>query len=273
MSATTLPRELIESAVNAALAAGAEILKVYRDPDFNVETKGDGSPLTRADRLAHAAISQRLSATDLPLLSEEGQSVPYTERSSWARFWLVDPLDGTKEFIKRNDEFTVNIALIEENRPILGVVYAPACRVLYVGAKPNVAWVIRNCEPREGRLTDLEKSSQPLPDFKGQRPYRVVGSRSHGSPETDAFVAKLRSAHPELEMVSMGSSFKLCMVAEGSADQYPRFAPTMEWDTAAAQALVEAVNKEVLIFDREKGPLGPVVYNKPELVNPWFLVR
>jgi len=273
MSVSPVSTHLIEKATLAALAAGAEILKVYNAPDFNVELKGDGSPLTRADRLAHIAISDKLAETDLPLLSEEGKSIPFPERKNWNRFWLVDPLDGTKEFIKRNDEFTVNIALIEAGVPILGVVYAPACRVLYIGAKPNFTLVVRGCEPHEVSLTELQKAGRTLPDFEGQRPYRVVGSRSHGSPETDAFVDQLRSTHADLEMVSMGSSFKLCLVAEGSADQYPRFAPTMEWDTAAAQAVVEAAGKQVLIYDAQKGPIGPVVYNKENLLNPWFLVR
>lgn len=269
----TVTDSLIEIAVRAALAGGAQILSVYNGPDFNVEVKGDGSPLTRADRLAHLAISERLAATDLPILSEEGKSIAFEERSAWKRFWLVDPLDGTKEFIKRNDEFTVNIALIQDGAPILGVVYAPASKILYVGATRGQAFVVRNCEAREASLSELQKASRPLPDFEGSRPYRVVGSRSHGSPETDAFVDELRKQHPNLEMVSMGSSFKLCMVAEGSADQYPRFAPTMEWDTAAAHAVVLAAGKEVLIYDREHGPVGPVVYNKENLLNPWFLVR
>jgi 3'(2'), 5'-bisphosphate nucleotidase len=269
----TISGQLIETAVRAALAGGAQILSVYNDPDFNVEIKGDGSPLTRADRLAHLAISEHLEQTGLPILSEEGKHIPHSERREWGRFWLVDPLDGTKEFIKRNDEFTVNIAMIENGTPILGVVYAPACKVLYVGALPNQAFVVRDCKATGNTWADLQAKSQALPDFQGKRPYRVVGSRSHGSPETDAFVEDLRKKHPDLEMVSMGSSFKLCLVAEGSADQYPRFAPTMEWDTAAAQAVVCAAGKEVLIYDAAGGILGPVRYNKENLLNPWFLVR
>jgi 3'(2'), 5'-bisphosphate nucleotidase len=269
----TIPDHLLEIAVKAALRGGAEILTIYNGSDFDVEVKGDGSPLTRADRLANTAICDLLASTDLPILSEEGKNIPFEERHAWPRFWLVDPLDGTKEFIKRNDEFTVNIALIEGNTPVLGVVYAPACKVLYVGAGPGQAFVVRQCEANDKSLADLRKLGRQLPDFEGKRPYRVVGSRSHGSAETDAFVDQLRKTHSDLEMVSMGSSFKLCMVAEGSADQYPRFAPTMEWDTAAAQAVVTAAGKEVLIYDPTRGPIGPVVYNKENLLNPWFLVR
>jgi 3'(2'), 5'-bisphosphate nucleotidase len=268
-----IPDRLLEVAVKAALAGGAEILTIYNGSDFDVEVKGDGSPLTLADRLANTAITNLLLSTDLPILSEEGRNIPFEERRSWSRFWLVDPLDGTKEFIKKNDEFTVNIALVDGNTPVLGVVYAPACKVLYVGAGPGQAFVVRSCEAKDVSLAELRMRSRKLPDFEGTRPYRVVGSRSHGSPETDAFVDELRKTHSDLEMVSMGSSFKLCMVAEGSADQYPRFAPTMEWDTAAAQAVVSATGKEVVIYDAAGGALGPVVYNKENLLNPWFLVR
>lgn len=264
---------LLHLAIEAALAAGAEIQSVYESPDFNVELKGDGSPLTRADRLAHQAIVKMLAVSELPVLSEEGKTIPYEERSAWQRFWLVDPLDGTKEFLKRNDEFTVNIALIDGQSPILGVVYAPACRVLYAGVVGERALVVRELAPKPAPAGLVLEQARPLPDFEGERPFRVVGSRSHSTAETERYVDELRRAHPDLELVSMGSSFKLCMVAEGSADEYPRFAPTMEWDTAAAQAVVLAAGKQVLRVDSNGKPEGPVVYNKPDLLNPWFLVR
>lgn len=264
---------LLHVATEAALAAGAQIQSVYESADFNVEIKGDGSPLTRADRLAHQTITKFLTATELPILSEEGKSISYDERRAWSRFWLVDPLDGTKEFLKRNDEFTVNIALIEDGAPVLGVVYAPACRILYAGTVGKHAIVARDVPPDAARAADALGTGLKLPSFAGERPYRVVGSRSHSSPETERYVETLRKEHPNLELVSMGSSFKLCMVAEGSADQYPRFAPTMEWDTAAAQAIVLAAGKEVLRVGPTGDPEGPVVYNKPDLLNPWFLVR
>lgn len=263
---------LLRVATDAALAAGAQIQGVYRSSDFNVEIKGDGSPLTRADRLAHQAIVELLTPTELPILSEEGKSIPYEERRSWSRFWLVDPLDGTKEFLKRNDEFTVNIALIDGDSPVLGVVYAPACQVFYAGIVGEGAIVVREVDPSATSAQVLGAGLE-LPSFRGERPFRIVGSRSHSSPETERYVSVLRSSHPDLELVSMGSSFKLCMVAEGTADQYPRFAPTMEWDTAAAQAIVHAAGKKVLRVGPSGEPEGPVVYNKPELLNPWFLVR
>jgi 3'(2'), 5'-bisphosphate nucleotidase len=263
---------LLQLAVNAALSAGGHILQVYDSEDFDVSTKGDGSPLTRADRLAHDAIVAGLAASGLPVLSEEGKSIAFDERSGWARFWMVDPLDGTKEFVKRNGEFTVNIALIEDAAPVLGVVYAPARKSLYVGVSAVAAYRMTDVEPEPIDLRVIETQGTKLPAPVGDRPYKVVGSRSHGSKETADYVEGLKKEHPDLEMLGIGSSLKLCMVAEGAADVYPRFAPTMEWDTAAAHAVVLAAGKRVQKWLPGEGSVGPVVYNKEDLLNPWFLV-
>ncbi len=264
--------DLLQLAVSATLAAGAKILEVYDSDDFDVSVKGDGSPLTRADRLAHDAIVRGLAASGLPVLSEEGRSIAYEERKGWNSFWMVDPLDGTKEFVKRNGEFTVNVALIEAGAPALGVVYAPARKVLYVGRAGGESRVVRNQSPGDVSLAELEARADVLPLPRGNRVFQVVGSRSHGSEETAAYVEGLRKEHPDLEMLGIGSSLKLCMVAEGAADVYPRFAPTMEWDTAAAHAVVLGAGKRVLEWRAGEGAQGPVVYNKADLLNPWFIV-
>jgi len=266
---------LLATAVLAALEAGHRILEVYESNDFDVEVKGDGSPLTRADKLANEGITQALAATGLPVLSEEGRAIPYGERRDWDAFWLVDPLDGTKEFLKRNGEFTVNIALVVGQSPRLGVVFAPARGMLHFGDARGAAYLVDDAAllAKAGvSMKEIEARALRLPRPKSDRPFMIVGSRSHGSPETAAYVESLRAAHPDLEMLGIGSSLKLCMVAEGAADAYPRFAPTMEWDTAAAHAVVLGAGKQIVRWEAGRGPAGPVVYNKEDLTNPWFLV-
>jgi 3'(2'), 5'-bisphosphate nucleotidase len=249
--------ELLPHAISAAEAASDEILEVYHSNDFNIEAKDDNSPLTRADRNAHDRIVSRLKETNLPILSEEGKSIPYNERKLWNRFWLVDPLDGTKEFIKRNGEFTVNIALIENQTPILGVVAVPVGGKVYYGAKGLGAFVKENA------------SVKPLPQKKeiefSQPQLRVVASRSHLNEETNQFIQSLR----EPVLVSKGSSLKFMLMAEGAADIYPRFAPTMEWDTAAAHAVVNQLGFGVF----QKKSQVELVYNKEDLLNPWFVCQ
>jgi 3'(2'), 5'-bisphosphate nucleotidase len=231
--------------------AGAEILVVY-ESDFAVERKDDRSPLTEADLRSHAVIERRLRARwpELPVLSEESaEEFPYEVRSGWTMFWLVDPLDGTKEFIQRNGQFTVNIALIENGRPVAGFVYAPAAGRMFdatIGAG----------EP----ATAPAAPSDTL---------RIVGSRSHHSPEMDAFVEEQRRRYANVEFIPMGSSLKICLVAEGKADIYPRFGPTMEWDTAAAHAVANAAGRRVVRYGSDE----ELTYNKPDLHNPWFVVR
>jgi len=248
---------LLNLAISAAERACAEIMDVYASGEFQAEVKGDNSPLTIADKRAHGVIAEALKVTGLPLLSEEGAAVPYAERKQWKLFWMVDPLDGTKEFLKRNGEFTVNIALIEGTRPVLGVIAVPVSGDLYYAHVGEAAY----CR-RHGR--DMLLPVRGLLDTN-RRGLRVVASRSHMNDETQAFVSSLR----EPELVSKGSSLKFMMLAEGEADIYPRFAPTMEWDTAAADVIVNAVGLRVLRIPGE----DPLTYNKESLLNPYFLVR
>ncbi len=243
-------------------------MEIYSDPaaDFGIERKADNSPLTLADKAAHARIMSYLEATDIPVLSEEGAHLPYEERQQWQRLWIVDPLDGTKEFIKRNGEFTVNIALVEDGAPILGVIYVPVKRQLYYGMVGEGAW------KQDGASFDSPAPPsvppQSLPLKAASRPFTVVASRSHLSSETEAFINTLRHAHPDLQLISSGSSLKICLVAEGKADIYPRHAPTMEWDTAAGHAIAAAVGCSIT----DPATALPLHYNKPDLHNPWFIV-
>jgi 3'(2'), 5'-bisphosphate nucleotidase len=256
----------LELALEASVAAGERIMEVY-GTSFSVELKEDKSPLTLADKESHRIISAMLASSGFPLLSEEGRSIPYGERSRWQRFWLVDPIDGTKEFIKRNGEFTVNIALIEGNRPVLGVIYAPALRLMYFGSLSAGAYRNAGFTGTSSDAAKLITISEQIFARPGNGPYTVVASRSHFSPETEAYITQLKEGHPDLEFASRGSSLKLCLIAEGSAHIYPRMGPTMEWDTAAGHAIVEAAGGEVMVY-KEGYPLK---YNKPEMLNPWFI--
>ena len=237
-----------------AKRAGKEILKIY-DAGFDVEDKADGSPLTTADRAAHRTIVDALAALtpSIPVLSEEASDIDYSVRSHWQRYWLVDPLDGTREFVKRNGEFTVNIALIDNQQPVLGVVYVPVTGVMYFASHGGGAFK---------QLADDKAVPIAVRDFQGG-PVRVVASRSHASPALQRFL----DAVGDVETISMGSSLKLCLVAEGAADVYPRLGLTSEWDTAAAQAVVEVAGGQVTALDGT-----PLSYNKPDILNPWFIV-
>ncbi|REE01646.1 3'(2'),5'-bisphosphate nucleotidase [Marinoscillum furvescens DSM 4134] len=243
---------LLNKAKEAAQKASAEIIKIYESGDFSIEAKADDSPLTLADQASHKAIVSVLDSTELPILSEEGRSIDYSERSNWEYFWMIDPLDGTKEFIKKNGEFTVNIALVHQNEVVLGVVYTPVLGEMYWAVKGEGAF-------KDGDPINVNSFSLEQPNLK------VVASRSHLNEDTQAFMDAL--SNPEI--VSKGSSLKLLMVAEGAADLYPRYAPTMEWDTAAAQIIVEEAGGKVL----RKGQNASVVYNKEDLLNPHFLVQ
>jgi len=247
--------DLLPSVVALAREAGEAILKVYGEVDPAVEYKRDNSPLTKADLASHDVIARGLGrlTPGWPVLSEESRQIPFDERRLWERFWMVDPLDGTKEFLKRNGEFTVNIALIENGASILGVVYAPALGKLYYAARGAGAW------KQEGG------SALPLRAAKAaDGVLRVVVSRSHGSGEEN--LDRFTGAAGRCEFVPMGSSLKFCLVAEGVADLYPRTGPTMEWDTAAAHCILEQAGGSVTGLDREL-----FVYNKPDLLNPGFL--
>ncbi|MCK8516229.1 3'(2'),5'-bisphosphate nucleotidase CysQ [Methylonatrum kenyense] len=253
-----MPTIPFDEVIALAREAGDAILAVYNGSDFDVEAKADESPLTAADRASHRVIEAgiRRLTPEIPLLSEEGRDIPYAERRAWDRFWLVDPLDGTKEFIKRNGEFTVNIALIEKGRPVWGVIVAPALDAIYVGMVGDRAWV-----QHAGGSRKALQVRAPAPG----EGHAVVKSRSHPSGELAAFLDTIQVA----DSVPVGSSLKFCAVAEGRATLYPRFGPTMEWDTGAGQAIVEAAGGKVVLADGSREPLR---YNKESLLNPYFLV-
>lgn len=257
--------------ISTAIKAGEEILKIYNSKDFDIKLKSDDSPLTTADKNAHKIIVENLSKTNIPILSEEGKHIPFKDRTNWERYWLVDPLDGTKEFIKRNGEFTVNIALIEKDTPILGVIYVPVTKDLYFGTLNIGSYkaINQDLESFESDINTLMQVSFKLPFIIDNDHYTVVGSRSHMNQETENFIAKLKSKHGEIDFISKGSSLKICMVAEGLANIYPRFAPTMEWDTGAGHAI--ALNAGCTVTQADEKT--PVVYNKEDLLNPWFIVK
>lgn len=257
-------------ALKAALKAGTEILEVYQS-EIAVELKEDLSPLTEADKRSHWVIKKMLSKTGIPLLSEEGKQIPYEQRKHWNRFWLIDPLDGTKEFIKRNGEFTVNIALIEKDFPIMGVVYVPAKCCLYFGSKEtgSYKYSFTGKEEVPDNWEAILSHAEKLNGKVFPQKYTIVASRSHLSPETEKFIEEKKQKHGDVEIVSAGSSLKLCLVAEGKANVYPRLAPTMEWDTAAGHGVARFAQCKV--YDFESG--HELHYNKTDLHNPWFVVE
>ncbi len=243
--------ELIEKVIRIARQAGCEVMAIYAR-NFEVKEKSDSSPLTEADLASHHIISEGLKSTGWPVLSEESADIPFEERRSWGRYWLVDPLDGTKEFVKKTGEFTVNIALIENGFPILGVVYAPAIKRLYYAEAGAGAFADIDGKPSKISISRFDEGE-----------VRVVASKSHRGEKLDGFLEKI-GEHRE---VSMGSSLKFCLVAEGSADLYPRLGPTMEWDTAAAQCVVEEAGGRVTDLLGKR-----LSYNKQDLHNPEFMV-
>jgi 3'(2'), 5'-bisphosphate nucleotidase len=243
----------IEKIVGIAEKAGKKILEIYNNSDFSgiVDFKADNSPLTLADRESHKIIDAELKQLfPYPVLSEEGKSVAFQERKNWEIFWLVDPLDGTKEFIKRNGQFTVNIALIENKKPVLGVIYVPVSATAYYGEKGKGAF-----KKADGKIETLRVSGK-------KSDWTAVGSSSHSSPEEELILKK----YPVKRSIAIGSSLKFCLLAEGKAEIYYRHGPTMEWDTAAGQAIVECSGGYV--FDMNELPF---LYNKESLVNGSFI--
>lgn len=263
MSSFDLNPENIQKVTDIAVKAGEKIMEIYSQ-DFEIYDKSDSSPLTEADLAAHHSIIEGLkNISELPILSEESADISWHERKSWTRYWLVDPLDGTKEFIKKNGEFTVNIALIEFGEPTLGIVHAPVLEKTYVGAKGKGAYI------------EAQGTQTPIKAAKHQpgEAWKVVGSRSHQSPEINKIMDALDG---EKELVAMGSSLKLCLVASGEAHLYPRVGPTSEWDTGAAHAVALAAGAKVTVlnadnpFDPDAHPLR---YNQKEsILNPYFMV-
>lgn len=250
--------KLINEVINIAQNAGDAILKIYGEDDFQIESKGDESPLTIADKTANDIICEGLQKISpaIPIISEENKLLPYAERKNWDYAWMVDPLDGTKEFIKRNGEFTVNIALIHNGKSIAGVVYAPVLNLMYYAIEDKGAFVFKNKQWEKLQANTYKPSDANL---------RVVCSRSHLNEETQAFVNDYSSP----ELIAKGSSLKFLILAEQGAELYPRLAPTMEWDTAAAQIILEEAGGSVCIA----GSNNPVVYNKENLLNPHFVAK
>jgi 3'(2'), 5'-bisphosphate nucleotidase len=258
------------SAIEAAVSAGRAILGEYGAGDIWVESKEDKTPLTRADKRSHEIITAALADTGIPVLSEEGREIPYMNRSWWSSFWLVDPLDGTREFIKKNGEFTVNIALVVEGSPEFGAVFAPVLNHLYVGLAGRGAFLCREEKHFTQPLDYLVQFSTRLPSgTPHEKHFRVVASRSHFNRETRDYVESLDTGGKKISLVHSGSSLKMCMVAAGEAEIYPRLGPTMEWDTAAAHAVVKAAGKNVYRYDNNR----ELEYNKENLLNPFFVVR
>ena len=258
--------QLLKTAINASIEGGHAIMEVYAS-DFSVEHKEDKSPLTLADKNCNEVIESFLTKTNIPILSEEGEKITYADRKDWKYSWLVDPLDGTKEFVKRNGEFTVNIALIHNGNPIMGVIYVPVKEELYFAMKGLGSYKV-NKNSVIVYLETLISSSDKLPVNYKRKNYVIVGSRSHMSAETEVFFEQKKKEHENIEVMAVGSSLKLCMVAEGKADAYPRYAPTMEWDTGAGHAIAKYAGFSVKQYNSSED----VVYNKENLLNPWFLV-
>jgi len=263
---------LLSTAINASVKAGKLIMDVYNSNDFHVNLKSDKTPLTLADREAHTEIANSLSKTRIPTLSEEGRNILYEERKNWEYFWMVDPLDGTKEFIKRNGEFTVNIALIINGYPIMGVVYVPVSGDLYFALKPEGAYKVTAIEPTltpNLRYDELTTIANKLPLAQKHDTLTIVGSRSHMNHETEEYIANLEKKYGNINLINRGSSLKMCMIAEGTADIYPRFSSTWEWDTAAGQAIVEGAGCQIISAETNQR----MIYNKEDLQNPWFIVK
>ena len=252
-------------AVSAALNAGKKILEIYNNENFEVEFKNDDSPLTIADKISNKIILKKLKKTGLPILSEEGSEISYEIRKKWKKFWMIDPIDGTKEFIKKNGEFTVNIALIENNLPVVGIVYAPYLRELFIADKINGSYKLENIYNEDDyNINNFIK----LESLKLPYSYTVVVSKSHLNDETKKYVEELKHKYKKVVLHSFGSSLKICKVAERSANCYPRFGPTMEWDTAAAHAIIKYSNGSLINYVNKK----ELNYNKKKLLNPYFIV-
>lgn len=250
----------IQKISNIAKKAGNEIMKIYQQ-DFKVDYKADNSPLTKADIKSNDMIAESLKDLypEIPILSEENKEVPYNIRKNWEYFWLIDPLDGTKEFVKKNGEFTVNIALIHKDTTVLGVIYAPALEILYYAQKEKGAF-----------KQEKNKKPQRLPIYKhtNNDTLKVIVSKSHYNQETKYFVDNLKNKYKKtIEFIRIGSSLKLCLIAEGKADIYPRLAPTMEWDIAAGQTIVEESKGRITKYKTKES----IKYNKQNLLNPYFI--
>ncbi len=265
---------LLTSVVNAAIRGGAAVMEIYSHPEmFDISLKSDLSPITEADRRAHTTIKESLGSTRIPILSEEGREMRYEERCNWELFWLVDPLDGTVEFIKRSDEFTINIALMAKNKTIASVVYVPCLKRLFFAARDFGSFVCEQIEPDINAAlsyAEIEKELIRLPLTKEPREtQRIAISRSHNTAETFDHIEALRSNNPSIEVVEQGSSYKFCLLAEGSVDYYVRTSGTFEWDTAAGELILDEAGGSTRSLESGER----FNYNKESLDNPWFVCR
>ena len=260
---------MLPKLLKTAISAGKAILDIYNERNYDIESKQDDSPLTTADLASNKIINENLQTLGLPILSEENRQLPYEQRKDWQEFLLVDPLDGTKEFIKRNGEFTVNIALVRNNLPVMGVIYAPVPDTLYWGSEEEGSWRLEKASQKFNK-NNIAEGAQKLP-IEGPDPgkLRVVASKSHFSKETEDFINSLDKGNKKITLVSRGSSLKLCMLAEGTADIYPRLGPTMEWDTGAGHAIAKFAGCDVRVYDSD----DELKYNKEDLLNPYFIVK
>jgi len=259
---------LFETALSAILEASAEIMKIYGQNQFDLKYKSDESPVTQADIKSSEIICKYLEKTGLPIICEETNIEDYTTRKSWEYFWLVDPLDGTKEFISRNGEFTINVALVHLKMPILGLLTIPAKGLLYWGDKQNGAYRIKLSDIHQIDYNELCQKAVKLPIVKKTKSLRVMVSRSHLDDKTMDYIQELRTKHKKVECISAGSSLKFCYIAEGEADIYLRFSPTMEWDTAAGHAIIEASGAYMVQMPSKSA----FYYNKKSLRNEGFIV-
>ena len=268
-----IQQQLMAKAYNAAVRAGAVILEIYKREDYHVSLKNDSSPLTIADRRAHETIKEYLGSTRIPILSEEGREMLYDERKNWELFWLVDPLDGTKEFINGNNEFTVNIALMSDNEAVAAVVYVPYISRMFMAVKGGGAYVKENVVAATDSEADYASIGEGLISLpvatKCNEPMQIAISRSHNTPETFAHIDAIRSCVPDVEVVEQGSSYKFCMLAEGTVDYYVRTSNTYEWDTAAGELILEESGGSTVAIDSGKH----LAYNKELLNNPHFVAR
>lgn len=265
-----MDESLLQKAIEAVAEAGKAIMNIYKT-DFTVASKPDSSPITEADWQAHKIISDHLDETRMPVLSEEGKEIPFEERKNWEYFWLVDPLDGTKEFVSRNGEFTVNIALICNNTPVLGVVYAPALDIMYFAMQSLGSFRFDRCSRFIGDapFDMILKNCRKMQIKKTPDKMIIAASRSHMNAETTEYIEKIKAAHKHTQIITAGSSLKFCTVAENKAHIYPRFGTTMEWDTAAGHAIVKYAGGQVIQANTEE----ELIYNKADLRNPSFIVR
>jgi 3'(2'), 5'-bisphosphate nucleotidase len=265
-----MKESIFYASILAALEAGKAIMEVYNNP-FKVEYKADNSPLTIADLKAHQIISESLQKYGIPLLSEEGSKIPFTVRSKWDEYWLVDPIDGTKEFVKRNGDFTVNVALIRDHIPVAGVIYAPVKDMIYFAFHSMGSFRVTGSkywQSGPANLSELIRVSDMLPIPREDDTYTVVASKSHQNPDTELFIRNIAEKKGEIKYLQVGSSLKFCSIAEGSADLYPRLGPTMEWDTAAGHAIATYAGCTIRQIEDDI----PLMYNKESLLNPWFTV-